>query len=86
MDMSLKSPSILAKSVPEPDEAILKETPGAFEAWRGLSALPLKVCQVQGIKVIIAPDKLAQFQHAPPNIIDAVQVLTEEHKQCEDLL
>ncbi len=75
-----------SECVPELDEAVLKKTPGAFEAWKGLNDLPLKVCQAQGHKVVIASDKLAQFHHAPLNIIDAVQVLEEEHKQFEDLL
>ena len=42
-------------SVPLPAEDILKEMPGAFEAWKGLGALDLKVCVVRGPKIVIAP-------------------------------
>ena len=35
-------------AVPPPADSILKEVPGAYGAWRGLSSLDLKVCVVQG--------------------------------------
>ena len=44
-------------TVPPPSEEVLKEIPGALEAWKGLSALDLKVCVVRGSNIIIAPDK-----------------------------
>ena len=55
-------------TVPPPSEEVLKEIPGALEAWKGLSALELKVCVVRGPNIITAPEKLATFQHAPVSI------------------
>ncbi len=72
--------------MPEPEEAVLKQTPGVFEAWKGLAALPVKVCLVRGPKIVLKPDALAAFQHAPLIITQELNGLEEEHKQYEDLL
>ena len=60
--------------------------PGAYEAWKGLSSLEFKVCVVRGPKVIIHPEKLAAFQHAPLSISEEVRGLEREHSSYEDLL
>ena len=74
-------------SVPDPDEALLKETPGAYEAWKGLSSLDLKVCVVRGPKIVVAPEKVSEFQHAPLSISEEVRRLEEHHtKEFEDCL
>ena len=52
-------------SAPQPNEDVLKQTPGAYEAWQGLSKMGLKVCVVRGSEITISPNKLAEFQHAP---------------------
>ena len=52
-------------SVPQPNEDVLRQTPGAYEAWQGLSKMDLKVCVVRGSRITISPEKLAEFQHAP---------------------
>ena len=73
-------------SIPAPDESVLKEVPGAYEAWKGLSSLEFRVCTVRGPKIIIHPEKLAAFQHAPLSISEEVGRLEQEHRQYEDLL
>ena len=73
-------------SVPPPAEDILRQMPGALEAWKGLSALDLRTCVVRGPKIIIAPEKLAAFQHAPLSICDEVAVLEKKHREFEDML
>ena len=72
--------------MPPPSEEVLKEIPGALEAWKGLSALDLKVCVVRGPKIIISPEKLATFQHAPLSISEEVRALEVKHKDFEDIL
>ena len=72
--------------VPPPAEDVLKETPGALEAWKGLSALDFKVCAVRGSKIVIAPEKLAAFQHAPLSISEEVRHLETKHREYEDML
>ena len=42
-----KVPKQPLDTVPPPSEEVLKEIPGALEAWKGLSALDLKVCVVR---------------------------------------
>ena len=81
-----KVPKQPIDSVPDPDEAVLKATPGAYEAWKGLSALEFKMCVVRGPKIVIAPEKVAEFQHAPLSISEEVRALEREHGQFEDLL
>ena len=81
-----KVPKQPLDKVPPPAEDILKETPGAYEAWKGLSALDLKVCVVRGPKIVIAPEKLADFQHAPLSISEEVRQLEMKHQEYEDLL
>jgi len=73
-------------SIPAPDESVLKEVPGAYEAWKGLSSLEFRVCTVRGPKIIIHQRKLAAFQHAPLSISEEVGRLEQEHRQYEDLL
>ena len=73
-------------SVPQPAEDVLKQTPGAFEAWKGLSSLDLKVCVIRGPKIVIAPEKLAEFQHAPLSISEEVRNLEAKHQEFEDML
>ena len=73
-------------TVPPPSEEVLKEIPGVLEAWKGLSALDMKVCVVRGPKIIIAPDKLATSQHAPLSSSEEVRALEVNHKDCEDML
>ena len=60
-----KVPKQPLDSMPQPPEDILKQTPGAWEAWKGLSSLGFNVCVVRGPKIVIAPEKLADFQHVP---------------------
>ena len=81
-----KVPKQPLDSVPQPAEDILKQTPGAWEAWKGLSALELKVCVVRGPKIVIAPEKLAEFQHAPLSISEEVRCLEAKHKDFENVL
>ncbi len=81
-----KAPRQPLDKVPPPSEDVLRETPGALEAWRGLSALDLKVCVVRGPKIVIAPEKLATFQHAPLSISEEVRQLEMKHQEYEDLL
>ena len=51
----------------------------AFAAWKGLSALAFKVCNVRGPKVSIAPEKLAEFQTAPLSIVEEVKQLARSY-------
>lgn len=82
-----KTPKQPISTVPEPDEALLKQTPGVFEAWKGLSNLELKVCTVAGAKIVVSPEKVAEFQHAPLSISEEVRHLEQNHsKNFEDLL
>ena len=81
-----KVPKQPLDTVPPPSEEVLKEIPGALEAWKGLSALDLKVCVVRGPKIIISPEKLATFQHAPLSISEEVRALEVKHKDFEDRL
>ena len=73
-------------SVPQPNEDVLKQTPGAFETWQGLSTIDIKVCIVRGYNIIISPEKLAEFQHAPLIRSEEVRRLEAEHQEYEDLL
>ena len=52
----------------------------------GLSALDVKVCVVHGPKIVIAPEKLAAFQHAPLGISEEACQLETKHQEFEDLL
>jgi len=58
----------------------------AFAAWKGLSALAFKVCNVRGPKVSIAPEKLAEFQTAPLSTVEEVKQLEKDHLKYEELL
>ena len=83
----LRWPSFL--SIPflrRTDESVLKEVPGAYEAWKGLRSLEFRVCTVRGPTIIIHPEKLATFQHAPLSISEEVGCLEQDHRQYEDLL
>ena len=79
-------PKLPSQCVPEPDAAIRKQIPGAYAAWQGLNALPLKVSHIRGPTIVIVPDNLAQFQHAPLRFIDSLNVLERDHKEYKDLL
>ena len=81
-----KVPKHPLDTVPEPSEEAMKQHPGAFEAWKGLSALNLKVCVVRGPKVVIAPEKVAAFQHAPLSISEEIRLLETKHTEFEDIL
>ena len=50
-----KVPKQPLDSVPQPAEDVLRQTPGAYEAWQGLSKMDLKVCVVRGPKLTISP-------------------------------
>ena len=54
-----KVPKQPLDSVPQPAEDVLRQTPGAYEAWQGLSKMDLKVCVVRGPKITISPQTLA---------------------------
>jgi len=73
-------------SVPQPNEDVLRQTPGAYEAWQGLSNMDLKVCVVRGSRITISPEKLAEFQHAPLSMSEEVRRLEAEHHEYEDRL
>lgn len=74
-------------SIPPPSEEMLKEVPGALEAWRGLASLSLKACAVRGPKVTIAPHKVAEFQGAPLDISRDLDALQAAHTESyEDML
>ena len=83
-----KVPKQPTDTVPPPTEEVLQQVPGALAAWKGMSALDLefKVCTVNGPKVAISPNKLAEFQNAPVSIQEEVRRIEEEHKSYEDLL
>ena len=51
---------------------IVKKVPGALEAWRGLSKLDFKLCEVSGTKVKPKAARVAEFQNAPPEICEKV--------------
>jgi len=67
------------ESAPQPSEDVLKQTPGAYEAWQGLHKMDLKVCVVRGSNITISPDNSAEFQHAPETISEEVRRLEAEH-------
>ena len=75
-----------ADVVPAPDEHTLRMVPGAYEAWKGLSALEFKVCHVRGPKIAISPEKLAEYQNAPLHISENVKTLETKHLEYEGLL
>jgi hypothetical protein len=50
-----KVPKQPLDSVPQLAEDVLRQTPGAYEAWQGLSKMDLKVCVVRGPKITISP-------------------------------
>ena len=81
-----KVPKHPIDTVPDPDEATLKQIPGAYEALKGLQALEFKACVVRGGKVVIAPEKLAVFQQAPHTISNIIGELEKEHLKHADLL
>jgi hypothetical protein len=71
------------------DQEKLKELPGCYEAWKGITKLDdtLKVCKLQAKKFAIAPELLAEFQSAPAPVAEALRALQEEHENsCADLL
>ena len=62
------------------------DTPGAYEAWQGRSKIDLKVCVVRAPNITISPQKLAEFQHEPLSISEAVRRLEAEHQAYDDRL
>ena len=65
----------------------LKVVAGGYEAFMGRSKLQLKVCRVQGSKAPVAPEVVAEFQHAPPEVMQQVRELESAHiNQFEDIL
>ena len=79
-----KVPKQPLDSVPQLAEDVRRQTPGAYEAWQGLSKMDLKVCVVRGPKITISQQKLAEFQHAPLSISEEVRRLEAEHQEYED--
>ena len=57
-----------------------------MKAWRGLSSLDLKAYAVRGPKVIIHPEKLVAFQHAPLSVSEEVRGVERERSKYADVL
>ena len=81
-----KVPKHPIDTVPEPDEATLRQIPGAYEAYKGIRALEFKTCVVRGGRVLISPDKLAVFQQAPHTVSNTIKELEDQHLKHADLL
>jgi len=62
-----------------PDPEQLKQIPGCLEAYQGLAKLQLKVCMLNGNKLPIRPEIIAEFQSAPADIVAEVRALEEKH-------
>ncbi len=74
-------------SVPPPSEEVLQSIPGVLAAWRGLSKLEFKVCEVQASKVVIQPQRLSEFQGAPVPVSEEIERCRAHHvDQFQDLL
>ena len=69
--------------VPPPEESVLKEVPGAYEAWRGLSSLDLKVCAVRGLRA--SSTQRTSSMH-PISVSEEVRGLEREHSKYEVVL
>ena len=54
--------------VPQPDESTLKQHPGAYAAWKGLSSLAFEVCYLHGPEIRILTSKIQEFNQAPLDI------------------
>ena len=68
-------------SVPAPTEDQLRSIQGGVAAYKGLSALELKACYLRGSRIKIQPAKLAQFDGAPLDVQDRLEILTSEHEK-----
>jgi hypothetical protein len=76
----MEVPVFPVEAVPPPTEAQLQTVPGALAAYRGLAGLKLQACGLQGPKVKILPDRLAEFQGAPLEVQDALDRLKATHE------
>jgi hypothetical protein len=68
-------------AVPAPTDEQLRSIPGGVAAYKGLSALELKACYLRGNRVKIQPAKLAQFDGAPLDVQDQLEILSAEHEK-----
>ncbi len=69
------------------DAEELKQVPGAYEAYKGLTSLNFLVCKVFGSKVIIDPIQVAEFQNCPPSVRLRLEHLQKEHEtNCASML
>ena len=75
-----KVPNHPLDTIPPSEDIVLKEVPGALDAWRGLSSLDLEVCVVRGPNIIIHPEKLVACHHAPLSVYQDVCGLEREHR------
>lgn len=74
-------------TVPPPTEEQLRTIPGAYVAWKGLDSLSLKTMMVRGTKVKLSLERLAEFEHAPLEVLDELEKLKATHaEQFESLL
>ena len=51
-----KVPKQPLDSVPQPNEDVLRQTPGAYAAWQGLIKMDLNMRVVRGSKITISPE------------------------------
>ena len=72
-------------SVPQPNEDVLKQTPGAYAAWQALHKMDLKVCVAHGPNITISPEKFVEINHAPVIMSDDVHCLEADHQEYEDV-
>lgn len=85
--LKVEVPVFPCEAVPPPSDEQLHSLPGAWAAHRGLAGLKLLACGLRGPKVVILPERLAEFQGAPLDVQDAVDSLRSTHeKEYEDLL
>jgi hypothetical protein len=68
-------------AVPAPTDEQLRSIQGGVAAYKGLSALELKACYLRGSRIKIQPAKLAQFEGAPLDVQDQLEILTSEHEK-----
>jgi hypothetical protein len=68
-------------AVPAPTDEQLRSIQGGVAAYKGLAALELKACYLRGSRVKIQPAKLAQFEGAPLDVQDQLEILSTEHEK-----
>jgi hypothetical protein len=66
-------------TVPPPTDEQLRSIQGGVAAYKGLSALEFKACSLRGGRVMIQPAKLAEFDGAPLEVQDQLEILVAEH-------